>query len=1759
MRRDREPSRPRVCVALRWRESRTWMGERCAEGAKDEGDFSSLSATNASRLCVLRHRSDARGPPRLIADGVNAGMMKSADEVPVVGLGMRTQPPASPSLTRRPPPSPQRSIEIAVETPFISIEGLSASASLSRREHAQPRRIPPSDVPPFAWSSSPSPLQALPSPAQRYSDAHLTQGLAELIATELTGHSVSSSSSARPRSSAVERFRHREVLTFTMGVEGSGKTVFVVGGVQGGDAAVPRASPESLRSDAAPASDSSPPTGGLFRAVLDRLFQGRHEGHPLSVAVSVVEIRDSAPLRHPSVMQRPRETVDLLSGQLLDMQEGHDAEDSTVVKGRDSCRRECSDDGAGSAGSAASSAVADQPTDIPAACYVRVQSSAEAAQVLHTALRSSVAWQPCTSAGACAAVELAAAAHPSSSPPLACLLRPAGLPREEQTSHLCVTVLVGHAADARRGTATTPSSVGIWKLWDVSGPSPSCGYRPYKAADEGHPSGSKGKESAVEADVDARDTVEVGPAGTQLKPILPWHNRYSLPSLTHTCLTAFGCSLARSSRSDLPLLQYDATALQIAASASESCSLVIPVCTVAAEATADAVNAEVLRCAGGWAEHGRRLDIVAKVSKDGKARSLARRCWEENAMAAQRVLDDYAVCYDDFIKQRLAVYAHEAPPVPSHAPLTHGMSNDEPGVVVALTPGALTALGAHPETFQSIEAPSRPTQVVNCFGAPTLLPTHSKAMEGAAAPLSINVTASDEDQLAAMRALAYSKDTSDSSTARAAPQTLGSNAGECTQSSRADGTFSASPATPLRETLSENLVHTPQHLGEESTMTAEKPSRATTTTMPVPPKQASVAAMCAAAAVEAEDVRLQRFQRVFATESFHVTEEPSWASLEAEALAVCLPSDVSEPADPHEREHQRPQEPPHTPVKRNSSPPSVLRTGPRAVSSAAPPPSSEALLRRACQQQSPLPAPQKTASQLTDKEEVLSCKPQELRYDTSELPHQLGEQRTELTADSEAASMETSNRKRDPAAAAIVQCLAPYCDEFIKLYENMRRDVATWRTTEAASLQALSELSEQHTRDIQQLTQLLRQTSSQQASADLKEAGKPAVLGTSSDGVASALASTSALIFEQLVKSEEKVTWLERQLVQWRQLAHKASMQPYSNAEEGGDITFIDCNDAESSAAVPAIDRQGLSAAILSESDGAVEDNGADPTRRHVAQAQCILHRLLQRCGRAYASAQQRSVRWQEQLTQEHASTSALMDRVTELERELAGHRCRRDAGSTKPPKGVSSTYPPRASPGATQISTLCYSDADALHSAPKRRPGGYLPNGSSALSSVDLSGTALTQRTRGNCIAASILERGAEELSGLGCSAPTCATPAQVSPIQSPDDTALSLPSHSADRRRTGVPSAQSTPLPGGGDPMLSSAASSISSSAAVVPSQLAALLSRAVESDQDHRRLCGNRGATVPHAPLATVALFDVHVGSISSAADTAVRGGGSDVEGAVPPTTPRGFSAPSSRPPSIRSPSALPLHAEEPNRQKARGSALDTPRPADPYPAHPSSMPYAEPPDLYQGPPLHRSRSSPLSKNMWRAASCGFTEPQVSLSTESGVIAQRSQGAQVEGQGGATRSTALTHHSATAHDGFLDADSWDDSYPTVSLQRLQQAATEVATSAVRLTQLGIPTADAEGTLVNSASHLFQQTLNDPRRRPVQASADRISAVRDGWGEANEDDFTQTSLSHAMAQLRSASQAVQREAREAAERERAYLSTILFSDAAPDGRSGT
>ncbi|TPP51693.1 hypothetical protein CGC21_3960 [Leishmania donovani] len=1219
---------PRVCVALRWREARSWRMEDeqrrdapaeetglaaanlgviatgpATGGAHTHIDPSanapgSTSSEVTSRLCVLRQRY-LPSASSLSASNVlrrsrhqhsRGGEVAHAGEAgKVVGLGMRDSDrsaafPSSPSASARP-----ATMEVVVQTPFIAVEGLGADAAAAASDYAQKRPVRPQH-----HADGPD------SACLTYTDSCLTARLAEVIAEELLqGHALQRHGgvgSHRIRSAsattAAATGENREVLTFTMGPQGAANSSFLFGGTLGW--------PSRQRAAPTTVSQSSQALSGLFAAVLNRLFAPANAPADTRVvaAMSVTEVRDAAPLRHPSVLQRPRSTVDLLSGTVLrtEIDEVEGLDDSV-----------------------------DHPSDIPAACYVRVESIHDAMAVLYAALSCSAGWRHTH-------LLTGEAGHPeanalSSSPTAFAFLQPACEPLEERIDE------AGHKRGSSGPAALlsaapeVPAPVGIWKLWDVAGPSVSCGYRPLKTSSPKSAEGQGGR-SAVGRTTTA-PAAERRAAPAQLPtPRLPWSSRYSLAALTHTCLAEVGATLSTFALplsrgpvdSLIPVLRHDtSTSLQIASSAVSSCSLVVPICAVVAEATVDDVNSEVLAAAAGWAALGREHQQEGQQHHQGlpRVRGL------DNEDAARRVLHEYAVLLRDFVAERYGAadeggtasppFATARSPSASLMASQLPASNDEEGrsarqeaARVLRAPPMQASLPTSVAADSSRVAAASECGAALCVGA---APMRRMSMNTVAvgthaavtAPLSINVTGDAEDSPG----------------------------------------FSLRPrveadvrSTKLVDVL--QRVHHQAHADTRAVGAVRSTDEAALSTAPPATAPASVADTCATAATHAEEARLQRFHALFESESFDVGEKA-----EATAAMEAVRQD-EEPSlfdtrgvpghigvsQARSKDSERPCR------QRHHTSASSLRYMTRWQTSTPPLPSAACdAAPHACEGPTHTPAPS--------------------------LP---------------------------PPDGALAAFLGPYCDEFVRLCGQMRTDVQAWRAHEAATLDQLSALAERHTRDIQEVATLQRRLAAnfgtvdampgssgastlagaRDRRADVGALLRSALTGGNPDLAAShsaTFASTSTLIFEQLVRSEEKVTWLERQLVDWRRRAREASILDTRSTNADAAPLIASEGDGESalelSSSPPAVASR-VSATVGSVLSGPRED----PAAPHMREAEALLRRLLQRCTRAYAAAQQQGDRWHAQLAQEQAAKSVLQDRVMELEAELAGLRRQRSVAA---------------------------------------------------------------------------------------------------------------------------------------------------------------------------------------------------------------------------------------------------------------------------------------------------------------------------------------------------------------------------------------------------------------------------------------------------------------------------------------------------------------
>ncbi|KAI5687231.1 hypothetical protein MNV84_02382 [Leishmania braziliensis] len=1611
---------------------------------------------------------------------------------------------ASPSLSSASPRP--TTMEVVVQTPFIAVEGLGADVAAAASDGA--RQCP---VRPQRHSDGPE------SPCLAYTDACLAARLADVIAEELLqGHALLrhgvvggprtyNASAKRTTAAAAE---NSEVLTFTMGPQGTANSSFLFGGTLGWP----------LRQRALPATVplSSQPFSGLFAGVLDRLFRPTNTPADTQVvaAMSVTEVRDAAPLRHPSVLQRPRSTVDLLSGAVLrtELDEVEGLGDSV-----------------------------DHPSDIPAACYVRVESTHDAMAVLYAALSCSVGWRYTDPlAGEMGNPE--ANASPPSRTSFA-FLQPACEPLEERMCHVCVTLIVSceplrslqrqevpqsqawttpPAADNFNGEAghrrgsfgpvALPSAasavlapVGIWKLWDVAGPSVSCGYRPLTA--------SSPKSEVDKSTVNHSTTVPVAgrpaPSAQLPTPLLPWSSRYSLAALTHTCLAEVGSTLSSSALSLstgtvdalIPALRHDTSAaLQIVSSAVSSCSLVVPICSVVAEAAVDDVNSEVLVAAAGWAALGRKHQRE-KQRQCHQGRHRVRGL--DNADAARRVLQGYTVLLRDFVAERYGAADDGGPASSSFAkvqsPLASliasqvSMKNDQKGGSArqeAARASGVPLRQASPPTSPTIDSSPAPEAsehdvALRAGAAPARrVATNTVAVGGntaATVPLSINVTA-DAEVLTSFSL----------------------------RSGMEAGVRSTTPVD-----VPQNVLN-PGHgdalaVGAVGNTGGAALSTACSATSP-----ASVAATCASAAAYAEEAKLRRFHALFESESFDMGDEadvtaPMEAARQHGEASSCGTGGVVVPHGHHREQTPLPQ---HTPrAKKSDSPPSVFQTSRRPDLEAHTRAPSSLKGLRASLLSAPLRISVESAlhESMADVDTTASslCPPQELLYDVTIAPQGERPSGAEMGAAATCdvaldACAKPTNRPAPPLPspdAALAAFLGPYCDEFVRLCDQMCADVRAWRVHEAATLDQLSALAARHADDIGEVAALQRRLAAPSsvvhagpgpkgASTWLSARGGGADVGAFlcdalTDGHpdlavsrSAAVASTSTLIFEQLVKSEEKVAWLERQLVDWRRRANEAFVRNTSNANADAEPLTGNEGDRESTLGL-----SSLPPAVATKDSatvgGVLSGLGDDPTAPHVRKAKAILQRLLQRCTRAYAAAQEQGDRWHRQLVQEQATKAVLQDRVMELEAELAGLRHQRSGTAASPHFHRSSA------PSSNPVSSGVYTNAASF--PPTDSPPGRF--------TASPPPVAVSDTRSPNCTL----------------------NAAPVSPIAS--DTASSFPSSSVSRglqRRCDSVAGSATLWDCLSAERLAARGAKSAGDCTgagyggVVSPQLAVLLSRAVlgrdtiDPSATVDRHIGTAAAP-SHSAVAPAPLFDIHVGALST-----ISSGGAD--------SPSRRAAPG---PS----SSMPLSF-------AGGAAKATARVRSPA----SNVESRE----------IRQRQPPPSR--WQDA-CRVKLAATPPSRTRGSVNRILEGTRDAG--------ALHHHvsagtekigggallCAASHPPLLQCHVVSDDelevYPSAALGALEQAATQLEAEAVRLYSAAHNTSDT------APGSQFHVTATECRQL---GGGDEVT-VRKGDDTRAVHPYSLSPLYQSMEQLRSATQAVQREVRDAAERERAYLSTILFS----------
>ncbi|GET87614.1 hypothetical protein, conserved [Leishmania tarentolae] len=1751
-------SLPRVCMALRWREARSWRmddedrrgasvdkgceaPEWCAytgglttSGAHTHVD-SSASAPGStpsevtSRLCVLRRRYRPLASSPLESNVLRRSRHQhsrrgetvlAGEAVRVVGLGMRAGQSAgfssSPSGSTRP-----AMMEIAVQTSFIAIEGLGADAAAAANHDAQKHPLRPQH-----HSSGPD------SPCLTYTDSCLTVRLAEVIAEELLqgsavqrhgGVSSHRMRSASARTAAATTENH-EVLTFTMGPQGSANSSFLFGSTL--------AWPSSQRAPLTTVSPSAQAFSGLFAAVMSRLFAPANAPADTRVvaAMSVTEVRDVAPLHHPSVLQRPRSTVDLLSGTVLctEIDEVERLEDSV-----------------------------DHPSDIQAACYVCVESIHDAMAVLYAALSCSVGWRH-TNPLAGEAGHLEANAS-SSSPTSLSFLQPACEPLEERMCHVCVTLIVScesltplqqeevrqqQVGATRRAMENSsdeagqkfgscgaaallsvapavPAPVGIWKLWDLAGPSVSCGYRPLKAPSSKIAQGQGGG-SAVDGTTTAPAAGRRSASAQLPTPLLPWSNRYSLAALTHTCLAEWGANLGTSALPSstesvenlIPALRHDTSAsLQIASSAVSSCSLVVPICAVVAEAAVDDINSEVLSAAAGWAALGREHQHEGPQRHQG----CPRVCGLDNAAAARRVLREYMMSFQDFVAERYGVGVGantSSPPFAttrsSSAPLIDSrlpVNNDEGGG------------SARPEAAPASRAPPMQVSLLASEAADS---SRAAAASECGAPLGVGA--------APMGGASKSTVVASADATVTVPLSI-----NVTGDAEGATHFCLQPRMEA-EVRSTKLADIPQsvfHQDQADTRAVGAVGSAAEvglSTAPPLSSTVSVAATCAKAATHAEEARLQRFHALFESEAFDVSEKAEvTTAMEVMRQDGEFSSSNTGDTVTHrghcKQQTPSPQRKPR--VENSGSPPSVLRTGlrPDAETRAHVSGPLEGL-------RAPLPSTvhrigvESALHDATADVDVTTaslCPPQALLYDVTIASQGEGTCVAEAVAATacEAAPHARESPTDTPAASlpppdgALAAFLGPYCDEFVQLCDQMCADVRAWRAHEAAMLDQLSALAERHTRDVQEMATLQRRLAATFGTVDTahecsgaspfphtRRGGADAgafLRGAPTDGDPELAASrratfatTSTLIFEQLVRSEEKVAWLERQLVDWRRRAREVSvLDPRSTSADAAPLFESEAGEGLALALSPsplAVPPRGFAT-----SGGASSGSGEDPVTPHVREAKAILQRLLQRCTRAYASAQQQGDRWHTQLVQEQAARSVLQDRVMELEAELAGLR-RQHSGANASPY---LRCPPAPTGGQASSGAHTSAEFRAHRDAPPSRfvesssnpvavPGAHSLD--CALDDVDAERSLLTA--------------------------------APVSPIAS--DTAASWPSSSVSRslQRRCYDVADSATLWDHISPQRLAMHGACraddragTASLGVVSPKLAVLLSRAVQGGGScdppatANLHIGTSGA-LPVPVTAPSSLFEIHVGTSSAVSS-------------------RGPDSPFHRAPSRPSASvSFSFSGGAPDLgagSEARSSNVENGQLQQRRP--PSSRPQHE-------------RYVEVSATPASTTYCSVRG--VGEGTCSGAMSHHHVGAGTMNVSGGALVCAASHpppsQRHTASSGEVEV------YPSAALEALGRAATQLEAEAVRLCGAA---PNASDTTPGSQRYLTKMECTQ------LCGGDEVSVGGDADIRAAHPSLS-SSLCQSIEQLRTATQAIQREARDAAERERAYLSAILFSSTA-------
>ncbi|CCW69720.1 unnamed protein product [Phytomonas sp. Hart1] len=572
----------------------------------------STNATRHARRSRLRLLSDSTTPSGPVAGG-GPPALGSSSASSVVGIAM-TNPTTSLSPLVARPGHP-----LAVYTPYVIVEG--------QRNDAVP--FPPS---PSLSHISSSQLRRSPCPTATSTPntnfpLSTTESLAGQICNGLrSGAPVDLNAPLSVLSMA--EGRGGEVITIDLGASGAGKTHFLLGSTfpfpeyEGGDGIY----------------HNSMPDESLLTAVMTRLFSGNIHSHEVSamgktgrveVAVSAIELRDATVFSPVSTAYHPTEAVDLLSGRSdLYLPGSNTAFPIDFFPKSD---EKAKFDGVGSS---PTGCFMESWTDIPAAQYVCCTSTVEVRRVIGVALSRSLGWDPVRVDGKRPDMRMESGKEGESEmrgevdgDRGTWFLRPKD---RKEHSHLLFTILVRQKTDilgdkchvdtSQSTSSKRRSIVGVWRLWDLSGPLP---YNEVIGTSSSIPSSCSEISSWTFAD-------------------------YTYHALRQWTLS-LGCVSSDSQDTKNKVDVRNPSVRMIQACMEESCSTCIFIASLCQDASFDKLNENVLNSAAAWQAWAIRSREGQNNSSERAFQCISQR--EENLHAARRVLKKFAVNAHTYLHQ----------------------------------------------------------------------------------------------------------------------------------------------------------------------------------------------------------------------------------------------------------------------------------------------------------------------------------------------------------------------------------------------------------------------------------------------------------------------------------------------------------------------------------------------------------------------------------------------------------------------------------------------------------------------------------------------------------------------------------------------------------------------------------------------------------------------------------------------------------------------------------------------------------------------------------------------------------------------------------------------------------------------------------------------------------------------------------------------------------------------------------------------------